>query len=227
LLNIILIHSPLVGPSTLTPTADALTELGMRCHVPSPINKGDELPRWRDWTSTLIDELPMTNHAVIVGHSMGGLLAARLASELAAAGVVCLDANIPPETGYTPTVDPAFHEFVKSLPHDDGLLPPWQDWWPVDAFGEAHISPELKLRILNEIPRLQLGWFDDAFDMPNWADTKKAFLRTSPIFIEEANKASALGWSVVKLRGTHMHPTIQPDETAEAIILCCQQMGLM
>ena len=222
-----MIHSPLVGPSSLTPTANALKELGVQCGVPLAFETGENIPRWRDWSAKLIDGLTPTDRPVIVGHSMGGLLAARLASELEAIGVICLDANMPPELGPTPTVDPEFHAFVKTLPLDNGLLPPWHKWWPRDVFEGTNISPALKADILDEIPRLRLEWFADHFDMPSWAETKRGYLRTSPVFANEAKMAEERGWTVIKLKGTHMHPAIEPIETAKAIMLCCQKMGVL
>lgn len=227
MLKIILVHSPLVGPNSLAPTAEALRELGLQCLVPSPMTAGLDIPSWRDWPDTLLGQVPSTGPSVVVGHSMGGLLAARLAGQLGAAGMICLDASIPPETGETPTVEPAFHDFVKGLPNQDGLLPPWHEWWPVDVFAGAEISSQMRARVLSDIPRLRLDWFDDTFDMPNWSGAKRAYLRTSPAFIDEAKKADALGWDVAKLRGTHMHPATEPQETADAIVSCCQRMGIL
>ena len=158
---------------------------------------------------------------------MGGLLAARLASALGASGMICLDAALPPESGQTATVDPAFHSFVKSLPLEDGTLPPWNEWWPIDVFEGVDVSPDLRARVLGDIPRLPLNWFDDTFEMPPWPETKRAFVRTSSTFIQAAQQAEALGWAVEKLRGTHMHPATHPDQTAKAIISCCRKMGLV
>jgi pimeloyl-ACP methyl ester carboxylesterase len=171
-----------------------------------------------------LEQIALTNAPIIVGHSMAGLLAARLASDLKASGVICLDANMPPETGPTPPVEQSFRPILSSLPTEDGYLPPWHKWWPVDAFEGAPIDADLRARVESEIPRLKLTWFDDEFAMPDWSQAKRAFIRTGKWFDQEADKAEERGWCVVRLAGTHLHPTTRPAETASAILKCVEAM---
>jgi pimeloyl-ACP methyl ester carboxylesterase len=224
--DIVLLHSPLVGPSSLAPTANALRTRGHRCLVPSPrALTRQELP-WRDWPAALLAEIGDVSAPVIVGHSMGGLLAARLASDLRAAAMICLDASMPPESGPTPPVGPAFRATLEDLPVTDGFLPPWHEWWSGDAFEGAQVTPEVRALVVAEIPRLRKDWFDDEFQMQDWSATKRAFIRTGKWFDSEADKAAALGWPVVRLQGTHLHPTTCPEETASAIIRCIEALDI-
>ncbi|MEM8697383.1 MAG: alpha/beta fold hydrolase [Pseudomonadota bacterium] len=224
--DIVLVHSPLVGPTSLAPTADALERGGLRCHLPVAYVAGGEPPSWRDWSERLIGALPPVDAPLIVGHSMGGLLAARLAGDLGAAGMICLDAAIPPETGETPTVEPAFRAFLDTLPLRDGRLPRWADWWDLDVFENIGIPADARAAAVRDMPRLPLRWFDDAFAMPDWSAARRGFVRTSLTFVEEARKAEAMGWPVVRLKGIHLHPMTAPAETAEAILACSAAMGL-
>ncbi|MGD1933631.1 MAG: alpha/beta fold hydrolase [Candidatus Phaeomarinobacter sp.] len=226
MLEIILIHSPLVGPSSLLPTADALKAQGIKCATPSPLRPHAPPPSWHDWPIRLKGAVPDMASAVVVGHSMGGLLAARLAADIHAAGFICLDARIPPASGPTQPVEPEFHDFLRTLPLSDGHLPPWQDWWEVDAFEGADISEDTRKTVLSDIPSLPLSWFDDAFEMPDWSGIRKGFVRTSHTFIDEARRAEADGWPVIRLKGTHLHPATKPEETAQAIIACCADMQI-
>ena len=97
--EIILVHSPLVGPTSLSPTARTLESLGRRCLAPSPSVRAQRVLAWRDWPSALLSQIADVEAPVIVGHSMGGLLAAWLAGALRARGMICLDAYMPPERG--------------------------------------------------------------------------------------------------------------------------------
>jgi len=163
---------------------------------------------------------------VIVGHSMGGLLAARLAADIHAAGFICLDARMPQPSGPTPPADPEFHDFLRTLPLKEDHLPPWQDWWDTDVFEGTGISEDHRKAVLSDIPSLPLSWFDDAIEMPDWSGLRKGFVRTSHTFIDEARRAEAAGWPVIRLKGTHLHPATHPEETAQAIIQCCADMQI-
>lgn len=223
--DIVLVHSPLVGPSSLAPTRAALERRGIRCHLPAAYRPGEAVPAWRDWPGRLAAALPAMDGPVIAGHSMGGLLAARLAADLGAAGLICLDAAMPPESGIVLPVEPAFRAFLDTLPASDGTLPRWSDWWTVDIFEGAPLSDSEKTAFIDDIPALRLDWFDDDWAMPDWSAAKRAYLRTSLAFVDETRRAEAMGWPVVRLKGTHLHPLAEPEETADAILQCCAAMG--
>ena len=222
----VLIHSPLVGPSSMIPTADALCALGFVTHVPSP-GALSGYTTWREWPLRLLEALPEMEDPILVGHSAGGLLAAYLAGALHAKAFICLDAMMPPERGMTPPVEPDFLKFVRSLPTKDGLLPIWTDWWDGDLLAEAPMSPGLKAAFLAELPRLPLTWFDDSFEMSNWSCAKRAFIQTSPVFRDEARRAEDRGWPVARLKGTHLHPALAPKETATALVDLCHCLSVI
>ncbi|WP_299321489.1 alpha/beta hydrolase [Parasphingopyxis sp.] len=224
--DIVLIHSPLVGPTSLAPTQKALERAGHICHLPTAYAAGAEIPPWRDWPDRLAEALPEMDRPVIAGHSMGGLLAARLAADLNASGMICLDAAIPPDSGTVLPVEPTFRAFLDTLPVQDGVLPPWNDWWTVDIFEGGDVSDAEKETFLADIPALRRDWFDDSFAMPDWSRAKRTYLRTSLSFVEEARRAGSLGWPVIRLKGTHLHPFAEPEETADAILQCRAAMGL-
>lgn len=67
----VLIHSPLVGPSSLVPTADALSALGFATYVPTP-NAPASHTRWCEWPLRLLDTLPELEDPILVGHVPSG-----------------------------------------------------------------------------------------------------------------------------------------------------------
>lgn len=221
----ILVHSPLVGPSSLLPTARFLEREGFCCHLPTPEGLPRMLPAWRDWPELLLDSLPEVHDVVVVGHSAGGLLAAWLAGRLNARGMICLDAAIPPEAGSTPPVEPGFREFVHSLPREGELLPPWSEWWGTDVVENASLDPTVKTAFVAELPRIPIGWFDDTFDMLDWSRCRRGFLRTSSVLDSHADDAESRGWPVIRIEGTHLHPTIEPEETGTALREICRSFS--
>ncbi len=224
MIDYILVHSPLVGPITMEPTARVLEHMGHRAHVPFAFSPGDKLPAWRDWPKALLASLPEMNTPVVVGHSMGGLLAAWLTAELGGRAMVCLDADMPPAIGPTPPVTPDFRTFLDTLPVTDGALPQWQYWWGSDALASASIPQDFKRRLTDQIPAIPIAWFDDVFDMPDWSRARKVFIQTSDWFDAEAENARAAGWDVSVVKGTHLHPTFAPQETATALVEATQPL---
>lgn len=141
---------------------------------------------------------------------------------LGAAAFISLDGDIPPKAGSTPPVDASFLKLVDNLPQQDGILPPWHEWWPVDPLEGVEVDPEFRARIFAGIPRLPRRWFDDAFDMAPWDNAKKGFVRLGAWYDKSADVAKRDGWATVRIAGTHMHPATRPRETAQAIQDCIQ-----
>lgn len=224
--NIVLIHSPLVSSCSLFPTADALKRLGSECFVPSPMARAADIPSWSTWPELLLRSIPSSQDTVVVGHSMGGLLAARLAGDLEAKGIILLDANIPPDKGPVEPTERSFRQFIETLPVINERLPPWHEWWSTDLFEGTTVEAELKNKFYAEAPRIMLQWFDDAFEMSDWSGCEVAMIQTSTVFSNESKKAEERGWPVVRLQGTHLYPTTHAEETANAILQCCDQFSL-
>lgn len=222
----VLIHSPLVGPTSLAPTSAVLQSHGFVVHVPTP-DPACGLSSWRDWPHGLQNSLPKIDDAILVGHSAGGLLAAYLAGTLKARAFICLDAMMPPERGLTPPVDPEFMNFVRSLPTEEGMLPIWTDWWDADLLANAPLDMNTKAMFIAELPRLPLTWFDDAFEMPDWSSSARGFIQTSPVFDNEAIRAEGRGWPMICLKGTHLHPALAPTETAGALLDMCRVLSVI
>jgi hypothetical protein len=212
--EIVLVHSPLVGPSSFAPTAEALERRGFRTYTPCVV--GSDVA-WRDAPGAVLAALPELSGPLLVGHSAAGLLLPALAGPLNAWGLIFLDARMPPAQGPTPPAEPEFHAFVKALPVEQGRLPKWSQWW--GPGGVATLIPNQWTREAFEadLPRLRPEWFDDAIETPPWEHLRVGYLQTSPRLADQAAVAGARGWPLQTLAGTHLDPFLRPGETALAI----------
>jgi hypothetical protein len=179
---------------------------------------------WHDWSAQLLAVLPAVDAPILLGHSAAGLLLPALAAALNASALVFVDARVPPPQGRTRPVDGPFLDFVKTLATDDGLLPPWSRWWP-DGTIEAHFpDPVLRAQFEADLPRLPLTWFDDSAEVPVWDTRPCGYLQLSRLFEPEALAAAKRGWPVVQIDGTHLHPALEPIESADAVLALVDAM---
>ncbi len=222
-MNFVLVYSPLVGPLSLQPTVRALQQAGHHCQLPDAI-QGKTLPPWRDWPQRLAEALQSAPGCTVVGHSMGGLLAAALAQRCNARGLICLDAPLPPAGGNVRPAAPAFLTFIRGLQDSRGVLPPWHQWWGKDLLGELGLPAPLAAEFAAQVPRLSSSWFEDHFEMPAWDVSRRGYLRTSGAYDSEAAQAGADGWCVKQLQGTHLHPLGAPAATAAALVELADNM---
>jgi hypothetical protein len=160
-------------------------------------------------------------------------LVADLASKLATRGLIIVDGDIPPAIGTAPPVRPALRDFIAGLAGPDGTLPAWSRWFRDDQPRASLVGIDILARdpvalsqFERELPQLNIGWFDDTIDLAGWDHVPSGYVQTSTIYAHAAAEALRRGWPVQRLDGTHLHPTIQPAETAAAILAISRQLDL-
>jgi len=221
--DLVLITGPMVGASSWAPTAAHLGAAGWRVHVPDVLAITGSLPPWRMLAPHYARLLSLDGAPILVGHSMATVVAADLAGSAAACGLIFVDGEIPPASGPVPPGREAFRAFVSRLAGDDGWLPRWSHWWgghPRRSFtGIDELAGDARAYALFEQdqPRVPAAWFDDTIDLAPWAHRPAGYIRTSGFYDHAADDAGARGWPVLRLPGTHLHPTLQPADMARAI----------
>jgi hypothetical protein len=220
-MQFVLVHSPVVGPSTWRWVGDALRRRGHDVVVPDLRRHavaGD--PLW--FARAAADAAPVRgsgDETVIVGHSGTGVVLPHAAEALPHPPrcMVFVDAGIPPESG---SLDAGgdFLETLRGLAID-GLLPPWSRWWS-DGVMDALIADEERRRIVEaELPRVPLAFYETPFTAPTRRrTTRAAYVLLSEAYRTDARRATSLGWPVVERIGGHLD--IVNDEDAIAGILC-------
>ncbi len=228
--NLILVAGPLVGASSWAAAAEKLRNLGVDVQVPDVLMAAGEIPPWHAWPSHVTSQIRVDKRSVFVGHSSASTVVVDLAARLPCRGLVIVDGEVPPAHGPVFPVRESLREFIRTLDDGSGTLPSWPNWWKgnpraaligVDTL--AAIPAEWTI-FERDAPRMRVDWFDDTIELARWDGVPAAFIQTSPIYQLSADEADRRGWPVVRLGGTHLHPTLEPDETAAAILRICGQL---
>jgi hypothetical protein len=204
--------------------------MGHAVVLPEAISSPSDYPTWSTWSDKLIGLLPTAKRLTLVGHSSASVLVAQLANLLDTEAIVFVDGLVPPASGPAGPVPARLLGMLDALCGADGTLPPWSDWWTNNPLRDAVGVPLLQADELayqqfrQSLPHMTRDWFNDVVELSPWRHTPAGYLQLSSLYENSANEAEALGWPVVRLQGTHIHPTVAPNETASAIATLCAQL---
>jgi GNAT superfamily N-acetyltransferase len=220
-LGLVLMHSPLVGPSTWAGVALGLLDQGIPVLVPSLAGIELDGSAGAALAARVAGAVPEgCAGAVLVAHSGAGPLVPLVAHTLPMrpAGAIFVDAGLPARSGSTPLAGPEFLGFLdqKSV---DGRLPPWTDWWGAEAVATLIPDAEQRATVEAECRPIPRAYFDGSFPVPpGWADVPGAYLLLSPAYKEQADRAHDLGWPVAECPGHHVLMVTDPAMVAAALV---------
>jgi hypothetical protein len=214
-LRLALIHSPLVGPSSWRPTADALAAGFSAIAVDYD---GVRPPDWYDGAARRIAAaLPGFEPLAVAVHSGAGGFVPILADALGARarGFLFVDAVLPyPGQRWFDTAPPALAAHMREIAVE-GVLPPWDTWFGRAAFDALIEDPALRAAFSADLPRLPLAYLEAiAPGSDTWRSRRAAYLQLSEPYAAEADAAEALGWIVRRERLHHLAMLTHPDRLA-------------
>jgi hypothetical protein len=220
--TLLFVHSPVVGPSTWTYTAEVLQEKGFGCAIPdlTVVATMDQpyYPKCALAAAAAADDT--SDPVVVVGHSAAGALLPAIAEAVGnrTCGAVFVDAMLPqPGRSWFDTAPPGLAAQLRGLA-DHGLLPPWHEWFPPGSLEALVPDPARRLRLIAEISRLPVAYFDEPASPARFAKSVAcAFLRLGPPFDPAANKAERLGWWVARRDWDHLRMLSNPVAVADLI----------
>ncbi len=222
---LVLVHSPLAGPSTWFPVAEALLRWEAEPLVPTLVDDGDlGRPFWRQHADAVVRAVAPIPHAIplaLVGHSGAGPLlpAIRQGVEHPVAAYVFVDAGIPADgksrLELMEAEDPPFAHHLRRHLTAGGRFPAWTEE------DLAPILPEARLRrrLLAELRPRPLAFFAEPIPVfAGWPDAPCGYLKFSPAYDVPARRAREAGWHYREIAAGHFHMLVDPAAVADALL---------
>lgn len=210
-----LVPSPLLGPATWTPVADALRDAGWSVLTAGSARLGPTTTP-SDVLAGLLAELPEDDDLVLVPHSNAGLYVPALVEQRRVAGVVFVDAGLPPAHGSVDLAPAHFLAHLRGQADADDVLPPWSQWFAEQDVVALFPTHDARVAVESEQPRLPLSYFTQALPVPvGWDRRPCAYLAFGDTYAEERAEAERRGWPVETLPGgtCTISSTPQPSRT--------------
>lgn len=217
--RLVLLHSPLVTSATWRAVASELVALGHDVTVPE-LEPGATSLGPRAVVASFAAQIPSVEGTTLVAHSGAGPLLDLVAHELDVrdAGLVFVDAGLPPLEGTTPVMPAAYLEPLRALARD-GWLPPWSTWFGSTAMEELIRDPRVRDELTGAMPPVPLSYLEASVEaLPSAPPAARGYVRTSEAYEDDAREARSRGWPTVELTGTHLSLVTEPTLVANAIL---------
>jgi hypothetical protein len=217
--TLLLVHSPVVGPTTWAGAAQALQHNGFQCVVPdltTVVSAGP--PFHQRLAAAAAQGVGDGRSVVVIAHSAAGpLLPAIAEAVVGPVRAVFVDAQLPhPGLSWFDTAPPLLSEQLRSMA-DRGVLPPWNDWFPPGAIEELVSDVARRRKFVAEIPRLPLAYFEEPAPVTRRLGRRWAYLRLSAAYDDAADEAEQRGWWVARRDWDHLRMLTDPDAVADLI----------
>jgi hypothetical protein len=217
LVKFILLHSPVVGPSTWTWVAEALSSAGNEVVVPDLVSAAmSGNPMKFAETAAMMSG---SGDAVLVGHSGAGAVMPLVSHRLVPRPslTVFVDAGLPPCTG-TFTAGGDFLGTMREF-STDGMLPRWSDWWPPGVLETLIPDSEQREVVERELPQIPLRFYESPIEVPEgWCAYSGAYVLLSEGYLNDADEASTRGWTVVTRPGQHLDIVCDSEAIADILL---------
>ena len=224
--SILLVHSPLVGPSSLARLADAAEHADLRVSLPDLTSMAESASPHDAFCRLAVDAGRKLNAApMVVGHSGAGAFLPAIESAIGnVAGLVFVDAVLPPAAGVHRT-SPSMREMLDSVT-ENGVLRRWIDWWPEDTIVELLPDEADRAELEADMPRVPRSFYDrDVNVPPGWSDSRCGYLMLSSAYESELLDAVERGWSTARFDSDHLAPHTQPEAVLHEILHLARRLG--
>jgi alpha/beta hydrolase family protein len=213
----VLVHAPMVGPTTWRLVADELLGLGHLAIVPSLAGRAWQgTPIWKHHVDAVVEALGSMRGAVVVGHSGAGPLLPLIAERADVAGAIFVDA-------FTKQTGPFPASFARRPGRAGrGVIPSWAD----DGTLQPLIpDDELRQRCLDEIEGLPEEYFSEIVPSPRGTQLRSAYVLFSEVYRRTADEMRSRGIAVRELPGGHFHMLVQPRAVSDALVAITAELA--
>lgn len=217
--RLVLLHSPLLGPLTWQPVAEALRLSGLSVETPAwPRLSTVEGDYYHDLSKGLAACLwDRDEPLILVAHSQAGSLIGALDNWLATVvGVIFVDAILQhPDRSWFDTA-PATLGAQLRMGATLGELPTWDKWWPPGALERLVPDTAMRDALLADLEPIPSAYFEHAAPSDVFMGPA-AYLQLSGAYSDEADQGVRYGWPVVRLPLHHLAMLTHAEAVAGAI----------
>jgi hypothetical protein len=224
----LLIHSPLVGPYTWIPAANALERSGYQAVVPHLVNnEQDNQPFAEQHVQAIaqayIDHL-QGKPVILAAHSGAGMLLPSAGQAIGSpAGYIFVDAGMPQNNKsrldlFAPDEADRFRQAATN-----GYIPLWKE----EVLSKVIPDPQVRHTFVSELRPVPIAVYEEQIPVPeSWPDAPCAYLSfsKSTSYAVDIKQAREQGWPYIELSGYHFHQLVDPKAVAEALVLLAQQI---
>ncbi len=226
----VLIHSPLVGPSTWELVRRELEGHGLEVVVPTLVDLPDStMPYWRQHAESMkkvFSGIATGRKIVLVSHSGSGpvLPAIRQVTDHPIAYYVFVDAGIPQDKSsrldlmrkQDPDWAERFYQGLKS----GKRFPMWED----EDLQDVIPNKDWRNRIISEINPRALPFFQEKIPVfAGWPDAPCAYIKYTASYEWDKDQAKRKNWLVVERNAMHFDMLVNPDLVCGEILRIVQE----
>jgi hypothetical protein len=208
----VVVHSPLVGPATVTPLADRLRVLDVLAIVPDLRSAAASPERFLQQAARAA-----VGVEVVIGHSGAGAFLPAIADAAKATASVFVDAVVPDgDDAFRPSAQ--LLELLDTVETVDGSLAPWNEWWPPELMAQLVPDATQRRRVVAEIPRVPRSFYDAAVPLPaHWWRRRNGYLQLSAAYGDDRARAAGGDWPTRELPGRHLDTCADPATVAAGV----------
>lgn len=222
---VVLVHSPLVGPSSWRAVEHEMRVVGRSVVLPSLVPALASAPpfyeRLAGAVHAALREHP-ANAVILVVHSGAGALVPSIVngSLRPVRAVIFVDAVLPhPGRSWIDSVPPEMVAAVRQLTQPDGFLPPWHAWFPPEVLRDLLPDADARAAFRADVPRLPLSYFEEvAPSLDAWRKVPCGYLRLSAAYDGVAADARGQGWPAAHHDGSHLDAVTKPAAVRDAVL---------
>ena len=219
--TLLLVHSPLLGPSAWEEVAERARARNRHVVLADATVAAEAgLAGAGGYVDAVVRAASgVDDRIVLVGHSGAGvflpLIGDGLGSRLHA--MVFVDAGLPPEQGEHVTDGP-MQALLDAHVDDEGVLSPWLDWWSDEIVDRILPDPGVRAALRADMPRLPRSFYDEPVSVPlGWAEKPCGYLRLSAAYDADHEEARRRGWPHTTIDGHHLSIVMEADAVLDAI----------